>query len=600
MSLRNAHKLYNQPTHKRFSNCLGHIEAYDDYETENIPSIRKQESKRTQTVRRDEIDPVASTENPVQKSEMSEKGQIKFMKSLLGKVKTLLHRDNGKPKRGKSEEKKLMAYKMPEKINAVTSDGKTNTLYGVLGNSKEKDGEKSVNVISIPLNALKKIAPSAEDDLQREKDSEDFLHMGKGTQVVLKPVSVRLANMKENKGVTSLVPVLLQNQVPRMTPLRSANFFPDGPGGEPFGTPRLPPYIIRRHEDILKDNKADERLFEGRKGDDGLYRDIGHIPGEIRFHHEPLEDQIQTRRPNLRHRNPARYHRVRFDDHDYDDDNEVDDDDDEDRDDDDDDDEDDYDDDNHEEFEYRNSPRMLAEERQIAATRKRLYDMLPGNDPTYTSENRGLGLPMRPDMMQMREAFLGNPMVQPGAGVNQRTMMPLLGAALAGEHADNSNDRSVFMLGGGQESRQVYGDSDNTNVQDSTMSPSSMRINSGGFTLGGSHAQSMSPNEVNFMLQKPDFENQMSEKDTITRPSHKHGGVLLKVNGHPIGDSRELRDHVVNGVVLKGKEKVIKSKGPVDVKVSKATDGVHSKVVDITSRDKAKVFEAKSKIAKSH
>ena len=560
--------------------------------------VRKQESKTTETAPQDEIPSVASMDNPVhkytKKSEMSEKGQIKFMKSLLGKVKTLLHRDNGKKKKGKWEEKKLIAYKIPEKINAATSDSKTNTLYGVLGNSKEKDGEKSVNVISIPLEALKKIAPSAEDDLERGKDPGDFVHMDKGTQVVLKPVSVRLATMGENKRVSPLVPVILPSQVPRMVPLRSANFFPDGPNGETFGTPRLP-YMMRRHEGILKDNKGDERLFQGSKGDDGLYRDIGHIPGEIRFHHRPLEDKIQTRRPNLRHRNPVRYHRVRDD---YDDDNDIDDDGDDD--DEDEDDFDDEDDDDNDELGYRHSPRMLAEERQIAATRKRLFDMLPGNDPTYTSENRGLGLPMRPDMMmQMPEAFLGNPMVQPGAGVNQRTMMPLLGAALAGEHADNSNDRSVFMFGG-QGSRRVYGDSDNTDVQDTAIQPSAMRVNSGGFTLGGSRAQSMSPNEVSYMLQKPGFQGQLSEKDKITRPNNqKHGGVLLKVNGHPIGDSRELRDHVVNGMVLKGKEKLIKSKGPMDVKVSKATDGVHSKVVDITSSNKVKVLEAKSKIAKS-
>ena len=522
------------------------------------------------------------------KSDMPEKGQIKFMKTLLGKVKTLLHNNDEHPRKGKSE-KKIKAYKFPEKINAVASDSKTNKLYGVLGNSKENDGEKSVNVISIPLNALKNVAPS-ENDRQRGKDRGDLERMPKGTQVLLKPMSVRLAsNMGENKRVTSLVPVLLQNQIPRAEPLRSYNIFPDGSNSEPFATPRLP-FIIERNRDILKHNKGDEELFKDNKGNDGLYGDIGHIPGELRYHHDPMEDQHVARRPSLRHKNPQRYHQGRYNDESFDDEDDEDDD----EDDDDEDDDDDDDDDN--QFQFRNSPRMRAEERQIAETRKRLYDMLPGNDPTYTSENRGLGLPTRPGMMP--EAFLGNPMIQPGAGLNQRTLMPFLGEAIAGEHADNSNDRNVFMLGG-QGTKQVFGDT-GSNMEDSPMHPGPMRVNSRGFTLGGSQAQAMTPNEVSYMLQKPGID-QFSQKDTITHPSHhKTGGVLLKLNGHSIGDSSELRDHVVNGIVFKGKEKLIKSKGPVDVKVSKATDGVHSKVVNITSADKVNVLEAKSKIAKSH
>ena len=531
---------------------------------------------------------------------MPEKGQIKFMKTLLGKVKTLLHSDDEHPKKEKSKEEKITDYKIPEKIQAVASDRNTNKLYGVFGNSKENDGEKSVNVISIPLNALKKIVPS-EDDFHREKESGDLGRMPKGTQVLLKPVSVQLANnMRENRGMTSLVPVVLQNQVPRAEPLRSYGVFPDGPSNEPFGTSRLP-FIIERHGEILKHNKGDEELFRDNKGNEGLYRDIGHIPGEIRYHHGPLENQDVPRRPSLRHKNPSRYHHARYDDDDNqdggDDDDEDEDDDDYDDDDDDDDDYDDDSDDDDDRYDYRNSPQMRSEERQIAATRKRLYDMLPGNDPTYTSENRGLGLPMRLGTMQMPDAFLGNPMVQPGQGASQRTLMPLLGEALAGEHADNSNDRSVFMFGG-HAPKQVFGDSD-SNFQDTPMRSASMKVNSGGFTLGGSQAQSMTPNEVSYMLQKPGGD-QLSQKDKISHPSRKTHGVLLKVNGRPIGDSSELRDHVVNGVIFKGKEKLIKSKGPMDVKVSKATDGVHSKVVDITSADKVKVLEAKSIIAKSH
>ena len=579
---------------------LGNIQTYDEFQREHASILRNEESKRTQVPQHYETSyPVASVVNyrKTKKSDMPEKGQIKFMKTLLGKVKTLLHSNDELPKKEKSEKKKITAYKIPEKIKATTLDSNTNKLYGLLGNGKENDGEKSVNVISIPLNALKKVASSEENYFQRVgKDSGNLERMPKAAQVLLKPMSVQLANnMGDHKEVTSLVPVVLQNQMPRVEPYRSYNVFPDATSNEPFGISRLP-FIIDRHGDILKHNKGDEELFKGNKGGEGLYRDIGHIPGEIRYHHTPMEDQDATRRPSLRHRNPHQYHHRRYDDDDDDDD--IDDDDEEDDDiDDDDDEEDDDDDDNP--YDFRNSPSMRAEEKQIAATRKRLYDMLPGNDPTYTSENRGLGLPMRPGMMQMPEAFLGNPMIQPGAGLNQKTMMPLLGAAMAGEHADNSNDRSVFMFGG-QGTKQVVSDSGSDLANTLTSDSTSMRVNSNGFTLGGSHAQAMSPNEVSYMLQKPGID-QLSQKDKITRPRHhKTGSVLLKVNGRPIGDSKELRDHVVNGVVHKGKEKLIKSKGPLDVKVSKATDGVHSKVVDITSADKVDVLEAKSKIAKSY
>jgi hypothetical protein len=520
---------------------------------------------------------------------MPEKGQIKFMKTLLGKVKTLLHSDEKQLQKEKSEKKKVTAYKIPDKIKTATLDSNTNKLYGLLdSNGKENDDQKSVNVISIPLNALKKLVPSEENDINHAgKNFGNLERMPKATQVLLKPMSVQLAsNVGGHKGVTSLVPVVLQNQNPSAEPYRSYNVYPDGGNNEPFGIPRLP-FIIGRHRNILKHNTGDEELFKDNKDSEGLYRDIGHVPGEIRYHHSPAEDHDETRRPSLRHKNPHRYHFRKYDDDDDDDDEDMDDDDGTDE----DDDEEDDDDDNP--YNYRNLPSMRAEERQIAATRKRLYDMLPGNDPTYTSENRGLGLPTRPGMMP--EAFLGNPMIQPGVGLNQKNVMPFLGAALAGEHADNANDRNVFMFGG-QGTKQVFGDSGSDLAGTPTSDLSSMKVNTGGFTLGGSHAQAMSPNEVSYMLQKPGAD-QLSQKDKITRP---HGSVLLKVNGRPIGDSKELRDHIVNGVVHKGKEKLIKSKGPMDVKVSKATDGVHSKVVDITSSDKVDVLEARNKVAKSY
>ena len=248
---------------------------------------------------------------------------------------------------------------------------------------------------------------------------------------------------------------------------------------------------------------------------------------------------------------------------------------------------------------------MNAEEREIAAKRKMLFSMLPGNDPVYTSENRGITLMQPNSPMQMPEAFLGNPMLG-GLGFNQRNILPFRGAAMAGEHADNANTRNVFMLGN-QGERQVFRDSSSA-MDYGQMQMPSVRVHDGGFMLGSSRAQAMSPNEVSYILQRQALSNgfdQLSQKDKISRPKGAHrgatsGNFLIQVNGKPIGDSKELRDHVVNGRILKGREKIVKSKAPVDVKISRATDGVHSKVVDITSSENMKVLEAKSKITRTN
>lgn len=244
---------------------------------------------------------------------------------------------------------------------------------------------------------------------------------------------------------------------------------------------------------------------------------------------------------------------------------------------------------------------MQAEAREIASSRNRLFSMLPGNDPTYTSENRGLGI--RAGYNKLPESFLGNPMLFGMGFNNQKNMLPMNEEAMAGEHADNSNGRDVFMMGN-QGTRQVYTGA-SPNMEDNPMQTPSLRINNNAFNLGGSQAQAMSPNEVSYRLEKQGFLNELSQKNHISRPKGAHQGttsanVLIKVNGKPIGDSKDLRDHVVNGRVFRGKEKIIKSKGPMDVKIARVNDGVHSKVVDITSSEKVKVLETKSKIMRNH
>ncbi|XP_046859164.1 uncharacterized protein LOC124452630 [Xenia sp. Carnegie-2017] len=511
----------------------------------------------------------------VKKSELPEMNQIKFMKTLLGKVKTLIHKENDleSKERNSAREEKVSDQQTPIEISAETSESKK--IYDTLNDLKSKD--KSSNVISVPIEVSKKIAKSTDLGVQGINNG----HMDdtpKETRVLLKPISLQLGkNSEDNKAMTSMVPLFLPKQVIRFKSIYSDRF-----NNNPNG-PKIP-LIIRQHGSNMEQGEDDERLYKNDEwsteddrddrqfynDEDGLYRDTDDMSEEIKFHHKiPTDD---------RYHHPIKYNPDRVDDYDDDDDDNYDDIEDDDL--------------NDDRADYKNSARMSEEERQIAKTRKRLYDMLPGNDPTYTSDNRELGYPTHPiGWTSMSETFLDNPRY-----VQQRAMLPFLGNALAGEHADNSNYRNVFMIDRGLGARQVYGNPE-FNSRYSSFEPSMMRINTAGFAVGGSNAQALSPNEARFMLQNSGIDR-WSQKNKIFRP--KNAGVLLKVNGQPIGDSLKFRDRIVNGVAVKGKEKVIKSRGPMDVKITKATDGVHAKIVDITSRDDVKVLETKSKVAKAN
>ena len=514
------------------------------------------------------------------------------MKTLLGKVKTLLN--DSKSKKDSSSEKKALTENQ-DKISSVTSSAKTGQLYGVLGDigdMREKQGEKSVNVISIPLNALTKISKSKNPDDDRDSGSDTTLDpledRQRNSQRFFYPDQIRAEDDED------------RDEVPSFENKRRGPFLPvmiANPGERDLGGRMMlmnPITRTLRHDDITRKHSKD---------DDGLYRDIGHIPGESArlLGHGSTGHGEDVGKTTLRHKNPGHYYHNQGEDkhedayhnqgkdkhepdnYGYDDDD------------------DDHDDDVNDDHDASNNRRMQAEAREIASSRNRLFSMLPGNDPTYTSENRGLGI--RAGYNKLPESFLGNPMLFGMGFNNQKNMLPMNEEAMAGEHADNSNGRDVFMMGN-QGTRQVYTGA-SPNMEDNPMQTPSLRINNNAFNLGGSQAQAMSPNEVSYRLEKQGFLNELSQKNHISRPKGAHQGttsanVLIKVNGKPIGDSKDLRDHVVNGRVFRGKEKIIKSKGPMDVKIARVNDGVHSKVVDITSSEKVKVLETKSKIMRNH
>ena len=101
---------------------------------------------------------------------------------------------------------------------------------------------------------------------------------------------------------------------------------------------------------------------------------------------------------------------------------------------------------------------------------------------------------------------------------------------------------------------------------------------------------------------QPLFTPRIASKDKIPGKTKKIrfglGNVLIRLNGKPLEDSSQLRSKIINGQVIQGKGKLIKSKGPVRVKLSHTKDTRHLKIIDITAPKQSHVYDTKSKIRK--
>ena len=114
----------------------------------------------------------------------------------------------------------------------------------------------------------------------------------------------------------------------------------------------------------------------------------------------------------------------------------------------------------------------------------------------------------------------------------------------------------------------------------------------------------MSPAEAEFLENKatlePNFAPPIASKDTIPGKSRRFrfglGNVLIRLNGKPLEDSSQLRSKIINGQIIQGKGKLIKSKGPVRVKLSHTKDAKHLKIIDIIAPKQFHVYDTKSKI----
>ena len=114
----------------------------------------------------------------------------------------------------------------------------------------------------------------------------------------------------------------------------------------------------------------------------------------------------------------------------------------------------------------------------------------------------------------------------------------------------------------------------------------------------------MSTAEAQFYENKaamePNFSPPIASKDHIPGKSRRFrfglGNVLIRLNGKPLEDSSQLRSKIINGQIVQGKGKLIKSKGPVRVKLSHTKDRKHVKIIDILAPTQFHVYDTKSKI----
>ncbi|KAJ7353796.1 hypothetical protein OS493_032381 [Desmophyllum pertusum] len=97
---------------------------------------------------------------------------------------------------------------------------------------------------------------------------------------------------------------------------------------------------------------------------------------------------------------------------------------------------------------------------------------------------------------------------------------------------------------------------------------------------------------------EPNFAPPIASKDTIPGKSRRFrvglGNVLIRLNGKPLEDSSQLRSKIINGQIIQGKGKLIKSKGPVRVKLSHTKDAKHLKIIDIIAPKQFHVYDTKT------
>lgn len=95
---------------------------------------------------------------------------------------------------------------------------------------------------------------------------------------------------------------------------------------------------------------------------------------------------------------------------------------------------------------------------------------------------------------------------------------------------------------------------------------------------------------------------ELAAKDTIPKGHSDDGfkNVVIRLNGEPLENASELRSKIIDGRIVQGKGKTIKSKGPMRIRVTHKGKGKNRiKFIDISSPQKYSVTESRSKIGRA-
>lgn len=120
------------------------------------------------------------------------------------------------------------------------------------------------------------------------------------------------------------------------------------------------------------------------------------------------------------------------------------------------------------------------------------------------------------------------------------------------------------------------------------------------FESPGADISEMSAEEARF---KERMRLELQAKDTIPRRFKTNDGlknVIIRLNGEPLENASELRSRIVHGRIIPGKGKIIRSKGPMKIRVSHRGVGKNRiKIIDIFSPKRYSVVDSRSKIIKA-
>ncbi|EDO43805.1 predicted protein [Nematostella vectensis] len=90
----------------------------------------------------------------------------------------------------------------------------------------------------------------------------------------------------------------------------------------------------------------------------------------------------------------------------------------------------------------------------------------------------------------------------------------------------------------------------------------------------------------------------LTSKDTIPKGLGDLKNTIIRLNGKPLERGSDLRSKIINGRYVRGKGKLITSKGPINIRVSHTKGKKRMKIIDIISPQQFHVSDARSRIGR--